>query len=107
MKKKRDAWDKRIQFIQKCVAESFDLSVEQIVGRSRLRKFNHPRQIAMYLSRHFSMASFSQIARSFDNRDHTTIMHGIKNAECLMSFDRKLERKVSEIVKEINNGKEI
>jgi chromosomal replication initiator protein len=38
----------------------------------------HPRQIAMYLCRELTDASFPEIGRLFGGKDHTTIMHACR-----------------------------
>ena len=36
------------------------------------------RQVAMYLAREFTPMSLPNIGRHFGNRDHTTVIHGIR-----------------------------
>ena len=48
------------------------------------------RQIAMYLSKQLTPRSLPEIGRRFGGRDHTTIMHGVRKIEELMSTDSQL-----------------
>ena len=58
------------------VCHHFDISREVICGSGRSRSISYPRQIAMYLARTETGASFPQIGLQLGNRDHTTILHG-------------------------------
>ncbi|MFK7801840.1 MAG: chromosomal replication initiator protein DnaA [Anaerolineae bacterium] len=58
------------------VCNHFDVSREVICGAGRSRSISYPRQIAMYLARTETGASFPQIGLQLGNRDHTTILHG-------------------------------
>jgi chromosomal replication initiator protein len=58
------------------VCHHFGVSREVICGAGRSRSISYPRQIAMYLARTETGASFPQIGLQLGNRDHTTILHG-------------------------------
>jgi len=58
------------------VAHHFDLSEEELIGRSRARSVSVPRQLAMYLIREETGTSLPQIGKLLGGRDHTTVMHG-------------------------------
>lgn len=77
-----DKNNKRIEisFIQREVEKRYGISHDEMVGKKRERRINNPRQIAMYLSREMTTASYPDIGKKF-NRDHSTIMHGVENIE--------------------------
>ncbi len=58
------------------VCNHFDVSRELMCGSGRSRSISYPRQLAMYLARTETGASFPQIGMQLGNRDHTTILHG-------------------------------
>ena len=58
------------------VCNHFDVSRELICGSGRSRSISYPRQLAMYLARTETGASFPQIGLQLGNRDHTTVLHG-------------------------------
>lgn len=76
-----------IEDIQKHVAEHYNVRVSDMHSNRRLRVVARPRQIAMYLSKKLTSASLPEIGRKFGGRDHTTIMHGVKKIEDLVSED--------------------
>lgn len=47
----------------------------------------YPRQIAFYLARTYTPYSYPQIGRRFGDRDHTTIMHGVRRIQERMKSD--------------------
>ncbi len=58
------------------VADHYQVSQEALLSPSRSRAISFPRQMAMYLARTETDASFPQIGTELGGRDHTTILHG-------------------------------
>ncbi|MDZ4136432.1 MAG: chromosomal replication initiator protein DnaA [Paracoccaceae bacterium] len=79
-----------IEEIQRKVAEHYNIRLSDMIGPKRVRTIARPRQIAMYLSKHLTPRSLPEIGRRFGGRDHTTIMHGVRKVEELMSTDSQL-----------------
>jgi len=68
-------------FIIESCAKYFRLKPEDIKSSKRTKELANARQIAMYLCRELTDLSLSKIAQDFGNKDHTTIMYGIKKIE--------------------------
>jgi chromosomal replication initiator protein len=79
-----------IEEIQRKVAEHFNIRLSDMIGPKRVRTIARPRQIAMYLSKQLTSRSLPDIGRRFGGRDHTTIMHGVRKIEELMTADSQL-----------------
>lgn len=79
-----------IEEIQRKVAEHYNIRLSDMIGPKRLRTIARPRQVAMYLSKQLTPRSLPEIGRRFGGRDHTTIMHGVRKIEELMSTDSQL-----------------
>ncbi len=79
-----------IEEIQRKVAEHYNIRLSDMIGPKRLRTIARPRQIAMYLSKQLTPRSLPEIGRRFGGRDHTTIMHGVRKIEELMTMDSQL-----------------
>jgi chromosomal replication initiator protein len=69
-----------IDIIKKLVCKEFNVSVNDIVSRSRKQCYTRPRQIAMYLSRKYTDAPLQLIGKSY-NRYHATTLHSINCVE--------------------------
>jgi len=67
--------------IRKVVAEFYDISVKDLMGKKRLRHIARPRQVAMSLARELTNNSFTEIGQSFGGRDHTTVMHACEKVQ--------------------------
>jgi len=83
------AYDRRITIdeIQRCVADHYDIKLSDLLSPRRARSIARPRQIAMFLSKDLTDKSLPEIGRKFGNRDHTTIMHGVKRVTQLSKED--------------------
>ncbi len=82
-----DAKTISIDWIQKVVAEHFDIRVSDMNGHRRPASIATPRQIAMYLSRQLTPASLKDVGDAFGGRDHGTVIHACK------TVTRKMEKK--------------
>jgi chromosomal replication initiator protein len=86
------------------VAGYYRLSVEAMCSSSRSRTVAYPRQVAMYLARSETDASFPQIGTQLGNRDHTTVMHGFEKINGLLETDATLRRDILEIKAALYQG---
>ncbi|MCP5509686.1 MAG: AAA family ATPase [Chlamydiales bacterium] len=59
--------------ILKAVAENFDISTDDLLGKSQTRECSVPRKIAMYFFRQKLKMPYSKIGEHF-SRDHSTVM---------------------------------
>ena len=69
-----------LMMLQRVVAEVFGLHRNDLMARCRTKKVTFPRQVAMYLARKLTGASFPQIGRAF-NRDHATVLHAYRRVK--------------------------
>ena len=85
-----------VRDIQDTVARNFRVDPDEFRSECRAWDVSHPRQIAMLLSREFTKLSLPRIGHRFQ-RDHATILHGIKAAKKRIAEDPDLARKVESI----------
>lgn len=81
-----------IEQIQKKVAASYKLTVEQLVSKNNSRQFAFPRQIAMYLCKRLTKNSYPEIGRAFGGKHHTTVIHSFEKIQSLSAIDASLQR---------------
>lgn len=79
------------------VVTHFDISLEQILGKSREQRFSLPRQIAMYLLREETRCSFPTIGEHLGGRDHTTAMHACDKVNQLLQTDETTRQTITRI----------
>ncbi len=77
------------------VTSYYDLSMEEILGKSREQRLAYPRQIAMYLLREEGKCSFPAIGTHVGGRDHTTAIHACTKISDLLKTDEQLKRDIS------------
>lgn len=85
------------QQIQKLVASTYKLSIEELLSKNNARHISHPRQVAMYLCKHLTKHSYPEIGRAFGGKHHTTVIHSVEKIESLVSTDETLQRLISEL----------
>ena len=86
-----------IQQIQKLVASTYKLSVDELLSKNNARHISHPRQVAMYLCKHLTKHSYPEIGRAFGGKHHTTVIHSVEKIESLVVSDETLQRLINEI----------
>jgi chromosomal replication initiator protein len=70
-----------IRLIQQKVADSFNISANQLNAHTRKRDVTLPRYIAMYLAKKWTRQSLRTIGLEFGGRDYSTIIHAFKKIE--------------------------
>lgn len=80
--------------IIKTVAEFFEVSPNDLIGRSRKKEVVEPRQIAIYLLRDILDLSFPYIGEKLGKRDHTTAMYAYEKISQDVNKNQVLNNKV-------------
>jgi chromosomal replication initiator protein len=86
-----------LQQIQKLVASTYKLSVDELLSKNNARHISHPRQVAMYLCKNLTKNSYPEIGRAFGGKHHTTVIHSVEKIESLVASDQTLQRLISEL----------
>ncbi len=76
--------------IQEVVCTQFHVKINELKSRRRSKTLVHPRQIAMYLCRELTDASYPEIGRHFGGKDHTTIIHACRQVSKAKEADTQL-----------------
>lgn len=84
--------------IQKTVCEYYNISLENLLSKSRKAIFVLPRQIAMYLTRQILNTSYPKIGSEFSGKDHTTVMHSIQKIENLRIINNQVEEDIKKLL---------
>ena len=93
-----------IDVIKKLVCKYYSVSLADVISRSRKQNFVRPRQIGMYLSRHYTDAPLQSIGKSF-NRYHATVLHSINCIERGVKQDSSIKKQVGFFRKKLESGK--
>ena len=76
-----DRFNRPIQTCIDAMAEIVECSPNDLIGPSRRKPLVIYRHIAMAAARQIAMPSMAQIAKTFGRRDHTTVVHALRNVE--------------------------
>ncbi|MBP5393491.1 MAG: chromosomal replication initiator protein DnaA [Bacteroidaceae bacterium] len=77
--------------------EHFNVKEEDIFGKSRKAEIVTVRQMSMYLAHKHTKLTASKIGIYVGNRDHATVLHGIKTIDGRLKKDSKLQRHLEEL----------
>lgn len=66
------------ELCQRVIAQSADLTVDDLCEKSTKRKHVEPRHLAMYLVKEMTGLTLEDIGLLFGGRDHSTVIHACK-----------------------------
>lgn len=90
-----------IEDIQEAVGTKFHVKLSDLKSRRRSKTLVYPRQIAMYLARELTEASYPEIGRHFGGKDHTTIMHACRQVTKAKENDGTLHATLESLKEQI------
>jgi chromosomal replication initiation ATPase DnaA len=92
--------------VRRVVTEFFGVAEQAMSKKGRSGRIAMIRQIAYYLCRVHTSGSLPEIGQAFGDRDHTTILHGVRRIGSLRERDAaldddltRIERRLAELLK--------
>jgi chromosomal replication initiator protein len=92
-----------IEEVQNCVCRKYGVTIAQILSPERTQSIVTPRQLAMFISRKFTIGGLQEIAKKFD-KSHATIIHGVKNISKRLDVEPDLKLTLEEILDELGTS---
>ena len=86
-----------IDDIIESVCGYFNVSVEEVNGKSRKRNLVVARQVSMYLAQKHTKMPASRIGKLIAGRDHSTVLHSCEKVEERMKIDKLFYEEVTKI----------
>jgi len=93
-----------IDVVKKVVCKYYKVTIKDLVSKSRKQRIVKPRQVAIYLSRHYTDQPLQSIGKSF-NRYHATALHAINSVERGIKNDAPVRKHVEYLSKKLEAGK--
>lgn len=93
-----------LDVIEKVVADNYQISVSELKGKKKDKKYVIPRQIAIYISREITEISYMELGNEF-GKDHSTIMHAYEKISDQIKIDPTLDSKIKLYINEIKEYK--
>lgn len=90
--------------VMRAVAESYDVRIADMRGRSRQRQIVQPRQVAMYLCKDMIPGmSLSDIGEVFGGKDHSTVIYACEQVVKKIKADPGVRHTIDLITKKIRS----
>ncbi|MGC1548337.1 MAG: chromosomal replication initiator protein DnaA [Rhodanobacter sp.] len=85
--------------IQKITAEYFNVRLQDLLSKRRVRSLARPRQIAMALSKELTEHSLPEIGDAFGGRDHTTVLHACRTIKKFCETDPRMRQDWEQLIR--------
>jgi len=85
--------------IQKIVAEYFNVRLQDLLSKRRVRSLARPRQMAMALAKELTEHSLPEIGEAFGGRDHTTVLHACRTIKKLCETDARMRQDWEQLIR--------
>ena len=92
-----------IDEIQSRVSDHYRIRKAEMTSARRAREVARPRQVAMYLSKQLTPRSLPEIGRRFGGRDHTTVIHAVRQIEKLRAQDAELDADIRLLTRQLES----
>lgn len=90
-----------IEMVQKTVADYYGIAEDLLRAKTRKKEIAESRQICMYLIKEVLGCSLKTIGLHFGGRDHSTVIHAIKQVEEWMAENQKVKDDIDTIKRKI------
>ena len=77
--------------------EHFNVKEEEVFGKSRKANIVTVRQMSMYLAHKHTKLTYGKIGIYVGNRDHATVLHGIKTIDGRLKLEKDLQQALEEL----------
>jgi chromosomal replication initiator protein len=85
------------------VSELYNISIEDIISKSRQSKIVTPRFAAMYLTKKLTDMTITDIGKQFGDRDHSTVINAINKVEQDIANDQDFKEHIEELIMELKS----
>jgi len=92
-----------VDVIKKMVCRHYNVSLKDLVSRSRKQAIVRPRQMAIFLSRRYTDAPLQTIGKAF-NRYHATALHSINAIEKGVHKSAALRKQLDYLTEKLDRG---
>ncbi|MDO4630566.1 MAG: DnaA/Hda family protein [Planctomycetia bacterium] len=90
-----------VKQIAQLAAKFYKIRLADLRSKSRKTTLVTVRDVVYFMARRYTDATLDEIGTYFDGRDHTTVLHGISQAERLIQNDEEVRRCVEFLVQEL------
>lgn len=88
-----------IPWIQRRVAEFYQIAETEMQSDRRSQVVTVPRQVAMYLARQLMHETYPKIGEAFGGKDHSTVMHAEKRIARRLEQDPAFKSEIEQLIR--------
>ncbi len=92
--------------ILQAVSAHYGVKTADLKSSRKSRDISRPRQVAMYLARRLTNASFPEIGVALGGKDHSTVVKGVQRVEKLLAQDPELADTVRAVENTVRQSKQ-
>jgi chromosomal replication initiator protein len=85
------------------VSKYYKIPVDNIREKNRSKEVAHCRQVAMFISKTYTNYSLKTIGLNFGGRDHSTVIHAVKQIKDNIEKDKTLSNDINYILSQLKN----
>lgn len=85
------------------VSTFYNVTKDELIGKSRVKTLVVPRQIAMYLCSKLTDMNANMIGKTFGNKDRTTVLYSVEKIENDLTTDKTLKTNIDYIIKDLQS----
>ena len=100
----RDASEPRFKVILRLVADYFDLSVEDILGKGRSGQRSTARHIAMYIHKHASNETYAGVGDAFGVKSHSSVAYACEQVAKYRAQDSDIDAFIDDLLMRVRRG---
>jgi len=94
----RGAGEPRLKLITRAVADYFEVTVDDLLGKSRSGPRATARHVAMYVLKVSGSDTYSAIAQAFDVKSHSSVAYACEQVAQARARDQALDRFVNDLM---------
>ena len=79
------------------MANYYNFPSQDLSAKIKCEKVCRARNVAMYMMKKINSANFQEIGRAL-NRNHSTVIAGLRNVEMMINNDKKLPAELADIM---------
>lgn len=84
--------------IQRIVQEHYKISRVELLGPIRTAPLVHARRVGMFLCRRLTTCSLPALGRMFGDRDHTTVLAGVRAMDAKYANDPAFRAEIDDLI---------
>lgn len=95
-----------IEHIQKYTCNHFDVSMDELIGRSRKQEIVKVRQVGIFFAKKYTDETLTTIGLRFGGRDHSTVISSISKVKDRIETDPEFALAIEQLDEKILHKKE-